>query len=161
MNWRIFFLIFLLNRYAEAKKHYKVVCYFTNWAVQRPGLGSMTPEHIDPCLCTHLIYAFSDMKDFKLFSPEKIDYEDGNKPGFFERFNDLKKKNPKLKTLLAVGGWEMGMSAFSAMVKDDKNIKKFVDSSIDYLRKWKFDGLLFIVKIKFIYIYKFIIKKRS
>jgi chitinase len=121
----------------------------------------MTPEHIDPCLCTHLIYAFSDMKDFKLFSPEKIDYEDGNKPGFFERFNDLKKKNPKLKTLLAVGGWEMGMSAFSAMVKDDKNIKKFVDSSIDYLRKWKFDGLLFIVKIKFIYIYKFIIKKRS
>jgi len=93
------------------------------------------------------------MKDFKLFSPEKIDYEDGNKPGFFERFNDLKKKNPKLKTLLAVGGWEMGMSAFSAMVKDDKNIKKFVDSSIDYLRKWKFDGLLFILLLNYFFLY--------
>jgi GH18 family chitinase len=34
----------------------------------------------------------------------------------------------------------MGMGAFSEMVKDDKNIKKFVDSSIEYLRKWKFDG---------------------
>ena len=33
------------------------------------------------------------------------------------------------------------MKAFSEMVKDDKNIKNFVDTSIEYLRKWKFDGL--------------------
>ena len=32
------------------------------------------------------------------------------------------------------------MGAFSEMVKDEKNIKKFVDTSIEYLRKWKFDG---------------------
>ena len=88
---KILFLVFIsyLNGIV-AKKNYKVVCYFTNWAVQRPGLGSMTPEHIDPCLCTHLIYAFSDMKDFKLSPMEKIDHADGSKPGFFERFNNLK-----------------------------------------------------------------------
>jgi hypothetical protein len=62
---------------------------------------------------------------------------------------------------LAVGGWEMGMSAFSAMVKDDKNIKKFVDSSIDYLRKWKFDGLLFILLLNYFFCIIYNKKKRS
>jgi GH18 family chitinase len=45
------------------------------------------------------------MKDFKLFPMEKYDQTDKGQPGFFERFNDVKQKNPKLKTLLAVGGW--------------------------------------------------------
>ena len=46
-----------------------------------------------------------------------------------------------ISRLLAVGGWEMGMGAFSAMVKDEKNMVKFVKTSIEYLRKWNFDGL--------------------
>lgn len=65
----------------------------------------MIPEHMDPCLCTHLIYAFSEMKDNKLTPMEKYDQADGDKDGFFIRMNNLKQKNPKLKTLLAVGGW--------------------------------------------------------
>jgi len=35
----------------------------------------------------------------------------------------------------------MGMGAFSAMVKDEKNMVKFVKTSIEYLKKWNFDGL--------------------
>ena len=65
----------------------------------------MIPEHMDPCLCTHIIYAFSDMKDHKLHPMEKYDHAEGDKPGYFERINNLKQKNPKLRTLLAVGGW--------------------------------------------------------
>jgi chitinase len=68
-------------------------------------MGAFFPDHIDPCLCTHIIYSFSEMKDFKLFPMEKYDQTDKGQPGFFERFNDVKQKNPKLKTLLAVGGW--------------------------------------------------------
>ncbi len=92
---------------------YKIVCYFTNWAVKRPGLGSFLPEHVDPCLCTHIIYSFSEMKDHKLYPMEKYDHADGDKPGFFERFNNLKFKNPKLKTLIAVGGWVKSIYYFS------------------------------------------------
>ena len=33
------------------------------------------------------------------------------------------------------------MAAFSAMAKDEKAMKKFVTTSVDYLRKWNFDGL--------------------
>ena len=50
-------------------------------AMKRPGGGSMTPEDIDPCLCTHVIYAFSEMDNNQLTPMEKHDLKDGNQPG--------------------------------------------------------------------------------
>ena len=54
------------------------------------------------------------------------------------RFNALKKKNPALKTLLAVGGWthEEMDSPFSKMVATAAGMKAFTDSSIACLRKF-------------------------
>ncbi|CAF3162533.1 unnamed protein product [Rotaria socialis] len=110
-------------------------------AVKRPGGGSMAPEDIDPCLCTHVIYAFSEMDNNQLMPMEKHDLKDGSQPGFFERFNAWKSVNKNLKTLLAVGGWDMGMKDFAGIVKSEKTMKKFAESAIKYLRKHKFDGL--------------------
>lgn len=43
-------------------KHNKVVvCYVGTWAVYRPDRGSFAIEHIDPSLCTHLIYSFAGL----------------------------------------------------------------------------------------------------
>lgn len=36
----------------------RVVCYYTNWSVYRPGTAKYNPQNINPYLCTHLIYAF-------------------------------------------------------------------------------------------------------
>jgi GH18 family chitinase len=36
-----------------------VVCYFTNWAWYRPGIGKYLPETIDERLCTHIVYGFA------------------------------------------------------------------------------------------------------
>lgn len=55
--------------------------------------------------------------------------------------NNLKAQNPQLKTLLAVGGWNMGPADFSKMVANETNRQDFVDHSITFLTDHGFDGL--------------------
>jgi chitinase len=49
--------------------------------------------------------------------------------------------NPNLKTLLATGGWNAGSKVYSDMVYDVTLRKKFARTSVDFLRKYGFDGL--------------------
>lgn len=46
----------------------KIVCYFTNWAWYRKMDGKFVPEHIEPRLCTHIVYSYAslDPNEFKL-----------------------------------------------------------------------------------------------
>ncbi|XP_026686468.1 uncharacterized protein LOC103519043, partial [Diaphorina citri] len=82
---------------------YKVVCYYTNWSQYRTKIGKFQPEDIEPDLCTHIIFAFGWLKKGKLSSFESNDETKDGKVGLYERIEQLKKANPKLKTLLAIG----------------------------------------------------------
>lgn len=53
----------------------------------------------------------------------------------------LKQKNPRLKVLLAVGGWRIGSEPFLPVVESDESRKTFARNVVRYLRKHKFDGL--------------------
>ena len=75
--------------------------------------------------------------------------------GLYEQLNDLKVINPSLKTLLAVGGWNMGSKPFSDMSRDEKHRMTFANSTIKFLRKWRFDGLGFVSGNLFLVILKF------
>ncbi|GCB84750.1 hypothetical protein scyTo_0025369, partial [Scyliorhinus torazame] len=70
----------------ELGSAYRLVCYFTNWAQYRRGPAKYKIDDLDPCLCTHLIYAFAGMKD------NKITTFDTNDLTLYHSFNSLKNK---------------------------------------------------------------------
>jgi len=61
----------------------------------------------------------------------------------YRRFNQLRQKNPKLKTLLSIGGWNSGSEQWSEMAADPAKRKIFVDSSVAFATTFDFDGLDF------------------
>ncbi|XP_072017917.1 chitotriosidase-1-like [Amphiura filiformis] len=92
-------------------------------------------------MCTHLIYAFARV-DKDTFHIEPTDVEnDIIGMQYYKQFTGLKIKNPSLKTLLAVGGRAHASEGFTQMVKTADSRKIFIDYSIEYLRKYNFDGL--------------------
>uniref|UniRef100_A0A6G1SIN4 Putative chitinase 3 n=1 Tax=Aceria tosichella TaxID=561515 RepID=A0A6G1SIN4_9ACAR len=118
----------------------RIVCYYTNWSYKRPGAGRFGPEHLDPQLCTHIIYAFYGLKDSKLVPTEDIDQGD-NEQAPYRKIVALKQVNPNLKVMLAVGGWMIGYAPFRQLTENAFRQTSFVFDVIEFLRKRNFDGL--------------------
>lgn len=83
---------------------YKIVCYFSNWAWYRPDAGRFIPEDINPYFCTHINYAFAVLDHEELTIKIHDSWADVDNR-FLQRIVALKKKNPRLKVMLAIGGW--------------------------------------------------------
>ncbi|XP_036220239.1 probable chitinase 10 isoform X2 [Bactrocera oleae] len=118
----------------------KIVCYYTNWSQYRVKIGKFVPEDIPADLCTHIIFAFGWLKKGKLSSYESNDETKDSVPGLYDRMMTLKKVNPKLKILLALGGWSFGTQKFKEMSATRYTRQTFIYSAIPFLRKRGFDG---------------------
>lgn len=120
-----------------------VVCYQGTWSVYRPGVGRFGVEDIDPFLCTHLVYAFLGIEEtgkLRIIDPY-LDLEDNGGHGNIKKFNALKLKNPTLKTLLAVGGWNEGSKRFSIVANDPAKRAIFIEEVVQFVQRHGFDGL--------------------
>ncbi|XP_013394145.1 chitotriosidase-1-like, partial [Lingula anatina] len=118
----------------------KIVCYYTNWAQYRTGIGRYTPDDIQPGLCTHIIFAFAKVAQ----DPETKEYTqllnfEWNDLAMYKRVTAL--KSPGVKVLLAVGGWTHGVWLFNQMASKKSTRKTFIKNAIAFLRKHNFDGL--------------------
>ncbi|XP_069122707.1 chitinase-3-like protein 1 [Argopecten irradians] len=119
---------------------YVRVCYHNTMSFLRESAGKFTPEDINPHLCTHLIYSFANVSDNDLTTTNVNDERTANETGMFERTVSLKKKNPHLKVLLAVGGWLQGTSSFVKLVEKESNMRLFANNTVKFLRDRDFDG---------------------
>lgn len=150
----------------------KIIGYFENWAQWREqrGIGwGFKPNQIDPSLYTHINYAFVtfgyispgvDPNNPRLPDPPDYKvrlYEWNDETELIPALQALKKANPALKTLLALGGWNFNLKThkskqgravgeityqlFSRMVENREHRQEFIASAIDYARKHGFDGV--------------------
>ncbi|KAF2899378.1 hypothetical protein ILUMI_06797 [Ignelater luminosus] len=116
----------------------KVVCYYGSWSVYRNSKGKFTIEDIDPNLCTHAIYTFVGINldgSIRIMDEYNEVYNNG-----FKRFNGLKKLNPNLKTLVAIGGWNEGSAKFSKVAASASLRKVLVNNAVTLLSTYGFDG---------------------
>ena len=95
------------------------MCYYTAWTNVMP----------DPNLCTTVIYSFVDMSG-------------GVLSGLWGNpLLHLKNSNPNIKLLVAVGGWNFGVSRMTEMLATHETRQRFADHAATYVRSLGFDGL--------------------
>ncbi|XP_017486088.1 PREDICTED: probable chitinase 3 [Rhagoletis zephyria] len=119
--------------------YYKVVCYFTNWAWYRKGVGRYTPDDINTDLCTHIVYGFAvlDYSNLVLRTHDSWADIDNN---FYTRVSGLRSKGVKVS--LALGGWNDSQGdKYSRLVRNPTARARFVKHAIDFLEKYGFEGL--------------------
>jgi chitinase len=126
------------NELDEFDGDYKVVCYFTNWAWYRPGIGKFKPEDIDPELCTHIVYGFAVLnRDTLTIKPHDSWADIDNR--FYERVTEFKKKG--VKVTIAIGGWnDSAGDKYSRLVRDAQARARFVKHVTEFIKKYGFDG---------------------
>jgi chitinase len=59
----------------------------------------------------------------------------------YPRFTDLKKSTSGLKVFISAGGWAAGGAIFSDMVSSSTSRTTFINSAIQFMATYSFDGI--------------------
>ncbi|XP_034950235.1 chitinase-3-like protein 2 [Chelonus insularis] len=109
-----------------------VVCYFTIPGVLNTS-KELSPAHIDPDICTHIIVGFASVVNCNLSL--------GANSEIYQEVVNLKKLQPKLKVMISAGGINELNYGFPEMVKTHANRKQFIRSVLNITKVYNFDGL--------------------
>lgn len=115
--------------------------YFSNWSVYD---SNHFPQHLPPSL-THVFYAFMKPN----INTGCVDFSDtwadlqmsiGEHKGAIAALMQHRSKHPSLKVIVSIGGWGTHKE-FDAITRDLEKQSNFVNSVIDIVQKFDFDGV--------------------
>eukprot|EP01083_Nonionella_stella_P259126 885056_1 len=132
--------------------------YFPNWAQYRKAPATYTPTQLGDIIDTInvLYYGFayfcpnSSMvqpywvtqlglcQGKQPFDVVNIEPKD---PQFYQAIVGMKSKNPKLKVIISIGGWNFPSNFFSGMVSDPTSRAHFIKSCQSFMSQYGFDGV--------------------
>lgn len=95
-------------------------------------------ENIDPTLCTHVIYSFIGLTSSG--GVQILDSWNDVSLNALTRFVNLKKLNPNLKVMVAMGGWNQGSTVYSGVAASAQLRTTMVENVIAFIRQYGFDG---------------------
>lgn len=130
-----------LNNKYDPNKTYKVVCYYASWASKRHKEPHIELKNLDPSLCTHMIYAHARIDILGRVQSLDINNDLPEYLGGYSILNGLREKNPSLKTLIGIGGSRGRSKIFSALSADPLKRETFINTTKEFLKKYKFDGV--------------------
>ncbi|CAG9825623.1 unnamed protein product [Phaedon cochleariae] len=139
-----FTLLFLsslvcISKQQECKNDVEIVCYWGSWAWYRTEIGQFTSDDLDTTICTKIIYTFAGLDEKLEISP--LDHELDVTMKGYANVTNLKIKNPCLKIILAVGGWNEGSQKYSIAAYTAERRQKFADNVLKFLVYYDFDGI--------------------
>jgi chitinase len=119
----------------------RVVAYVIGWETAANGCANAAgagcagaaPPEIDPTRLTHVNFAFGKIAGGKVVLPHP------GVAGNLAYLRSLKGKNPRLKVLLSVGGWQAEGFSDAALSTESRNA--FAESVVALLREHSLDGV--------------------
>jgi GH18 family chitinase len=105
-----------------------------------PGSSEMYPTQIDPNLLTHLVYCFVGLDHHGELNFGKRDESEATE--LLEQAILLKKRNPNLKVIAAVGGWsEELVQVWSDLASRPVARAHFADNILNFILAYNLDGI--------------------
>ena len=122
----------------ESPREFAVVGYVF------PRGSLLEPGQIDAHNLTRINYAFAAIEDGRLAAGPPPNAQNPAAPNIDAQniavLTGLRKQNPSLTVLISVGGW-LGSGSFSDLALTAQSRKVFVESAVDFLRRYDLDGL--------------------
>ncbi|GGD81825.1 glycosyl hydrolase family 18 protein [Paenibacillus nasutitermitis] len=142
--------------------NYNIVTYYTSWA-RNPSERNYSLTDVDTDIgaskLTHINYAFADLcwkesgsrgrvcenpdiplQDRYVFDGEMVLGDPTEDEINIRDLQALKTANPNLNLMISVGGRSWSKN-FSNMANTEVNRRLFANSAVEFLRKYRFDGL--------------------
>lgn len=123
----LFFVWSLVLSCSTEKENIAVMAYYVpekNYNPEKLPLGKLT----------HIIFSFTQVIDGEMKFRNNIASEK------LKQLSSQKKDHPHLKVMIACGGWG-GSGGFSDMAATPEGRKKFVDSSMKFVKEHNLDGI--------------------